>query len=152
MSRSDGDDPAAVDRAFADLVSRYHLTAERGDPSPLSDPEPAPDPGWPEPSPLFSRPGLRPPVEYPEPENDLLHEERFVPEPPPPLPRPAWPVLAAWIGIGFAALVVLTAACGLPLPGWVGALAWLGFVGGFMLLVVRLPRYRPPDAGDGAVL
>jgi hypothetical protein len=34
----------------------------------------------------------------------------------------------------------------------VGWFAVLGFVGGFVILVTRLPRHRSPDAGDGAVL
>lgn len=147
MTRAGGDDREAVDRAFADLVSRYHLTADRPDPLPVEQPEPAAETGWASAHPLFAEP--------PAPEAESYGqepEERFVPGPPPPLPRPAWPVLLAWSGIGFAALVVLTAAFGLPLPAWVGAAAWLGFVGGFVLLVVRLPRHRPPDAGDGAVL
>ncbi|MFP5282605.1 MAG: hypothetical protein ACLGIF_04040, partial [Actinomycetes bacterium] len=118
---------------------------------PVEDPAPAADGTWASEHPLFRLPdGPETPghlnAGYPEP------EERFVPGPPPPLPRPAWPVLIGWGGIGFAALVVLTAAFGLPLPAWVGAAAWIGFVGGFLLLVVRLPRHRPPDAGDGAVL
>ena len=79
-------------------------------------------------------------------------EERFVPPPPPPLPKPAWPVLLAWLGMGYAVLMVLAVVVGVRLPAWAGWLAIIGFVGGFGILVTRLPRSRPPDAGDGAVL
>jgi hypothetical protein len=79
-------------------------------------------------------------------------EERFDPGPPPPLPRPAWPVLVGWIGLGYAMLTVLAIAVGVDLPAWAAWAGVLGFVGGFGLLVSRLPRQRPPDAGDGAVL
>jgi len=152
VTHAGDDDREAVDRAFADLVSRYHLTADRPGPAEPMRAERAEDPvdaGWASSHPLFAHPDPDP--ESP-PRVEVAEEERFVPEPPPPLPRPAWPVLIAWIGLGFAALVVLAAAFGVPLPGWVGAVAWVGFVGGFLLLVVRLPRHRPPDAGDGAVL
>lgn len=145
---SAGEDRESVDRAFADLVSRYHLTAERPEPPAAPGPKPAADAGWADGHPLFRTADLPAPPE----EEDEAAADRFVPEPPPPLPRPAWPVLVAWAGMGFAALVVLAASFGLPLPIWVGAAAWIGFVGGFGLLVVRLPRHRPPDAGDGAVL
>jgi len=144
-----GDDRESVDRAFADLVSHYHLTADRPEPplAPAPAPPPPPDAAWADRHPLFA---VEEPAAAADEEEDP--EDRFVPGPPPPLPRPAWPVLAGWCGIGFAALVVVAAALGLPLPQWVGGLAWLGFVGGFGLLVVRLPRHRPPDAGDGAVI
>lgn len=79
-------------------------------------------------------------------------EEEFVPEPLMPLPRPAWPVLAAWIAMGYAVLAVLAEAMGLRLPAWAGWAALIGFIGGFALLVTRLPRHRDPDAGNGAVL
>lgn len=149
-----GDDREAVDRAFADLVAGYHLTAERTDapPPPQVQPSwPAPEPetersSWAEDHPLF-RYESPPPASAPE-----EVEERFIPPPPPPLPKPAWPVLLAWLGMGYAVLMVLAVVVGVRLPGWAGWLAILGFVAGFGILVTRLPRQRPPDAGDGAVL
>jgi hypothetical protein len=68
------------------------------------------------------------------------------------LPRPSLPILLAWAGIAYAAVVVLLAAFGVRLPAWMGWMALGGFVGGFGVLVFHLPRSRPPDAGDGAVL
>ena len=158
MSRPSEDDREAVDRAFADLVAGYHLTSDRPDPlqsqqlAPEPSGEPAsgaadpPDTGWADSHPLFR---------YPEPaavEEPPPVAEKFVPEPPLPLPRPAWPVLVAWVAMGYAVLAVLAAAMGVRLPPWVGWMALVGFIGGFALLVTRLPRHRPPDAGNGAVL
>jgi hypothetical protein len=180
MAAGDEDDREAIDRAFADLVAGYHLTAERpsselvegsgnprpevvdgsgnsaaelvegsGRPSPElvegSGHEPAAESTWADDHPLFRGPPPAEPV--PEPA-----EERYLPEPPPPLPKPAWPVLLAWLGMGYAILLVLAVVVGVRVPGWAGWLAVLGFVGGFGILVTRLPRTRPPDAGDGAVL
>jgi hypothetical protein len=159
MPRPSEDDREAIDRAFADLVAGFHLTSDRPDPlieeeatvAELTEPSPAaesetPVPSWVDSQPLFVF--IDPPAvdEAPEP------EERFVPEPLMPLPRPAWPVLVAWIAMGYAVLAVLATAMGAKFPAWAGWIALVGFVGGFALLVTRLPRHRPPDAGNGAVL
>lgn len=167
MTRPSEDDRAAVDRAFAELVAGYHLTADRpdlraggpertgeGDGRPEASEQPAevaragePDSHWADEHPLFHYPDPEP-----EPEPVEPVEPRYVPDPLPPLPAPAIPALLGWIGIGWAALVVLAAAFGARFPGWVGWVAVLGFLGGFAILVTRLPRHRPPEAGDGAVL
>ena len=181
MGRPGEEDREAVERAFQDLVAGYHLTAERPDPGPstvlpgstgadwsTANPDEGDqhgsdrhgvDPRWPDPQPVDQHwADLHPLFRGPEPaETDRGGQpdselDRFVPPPAPPLPRPAAAVLAAWLGIAFAVVVVMAAAFGLPLPRWMGWGAGIGFVGGFALLVVRLPRHRPPDAGDGAVL
>ena len=41
---------------------------------------------------------------------------------------------------------------GLSLPVWLGYLAVTCFIVGSVVLLTQLPRHRPPDAGDGAVL
>ncbi|HET9648618.1 MAG TPA: hypothetical protein VFP34_10350 [Microlunatus sp.] len=166
MSAPRDDDREAIDRAFAELVAGYHLTADRPDPLPPLKLEPespaaAPGPATPSPSlappqepianwadnhPLFVAP--EPVAKDPQPEV----EDRYVPEPQPPLARPRLPILLAWSGILYAAVVVLLAAFGVRFPPWMGWLALGGFMGGFGVLVFNLPRSRPPDAGDGAVL
>jgi hypothetical protein len=168
MTRPSEDDRAAVDRAFAEMVASYHLTADRPVEKPPEDEQPAapegqtassgrapevvrsgePDAHWADEHPLFRfvEPAPEPAAE-PEPA-----ELRYVPDPLPPLTTPAVPALLGWIGIGWAALVVLAAAFGARFPAWVGWLAVLGFVGGFVILVTRLPRHRSPEDGDGAVL
>lgn len=160
----ESDDKAAVDRAFAELVAGYHLTSDRPDhewDGPRPGRPPAPGSVFETPSP---RPPARPPAadpvspaaELPAPDPDDATDpgpvESYEPGPTPPLPRPAWPVLVGWLALGYAVLVVLATAIGISLPVWAVWAGILGFVGGFGLLVSRLPRQRPPDAGDGAVL
>lgn len=77
--------------------------------------------------------------------------ERYRPELHP-IGRPRWPIVVGWSGMLFAVVATLLAIFGVPVPGWIGWLSVAGFLGGFGLLVAQLPRHRPPDAGDGAVL
>ena len=176
MTRPSEDDRAAIDRAFAEMMAGYHLTAERpsdvtpsdvtpsevsgadgatGSASTVAEPStdaPAveePDRRW-EQVPLFQFPVEAEPRPGPEPVEE--EPDAYVPEPLPPLNPPALPALLGWLGIGWAALVVLSAAFGARFPSWVGWVAVLGFLGGFAVLVTRLPRHRPPGSGDGAVL
>ena len=148
-------DPESVERAFAELVAGYHLTADRPalEQAAPSVPESPPsetasagpvERGWVEERPISSWRSSAPPDE-PTP-------ARYVPEPLPPLRRPSLPTLLGWVGVGFTAIVVLGAGFGLELPPWAGWLAVGTFVIGFALLLSQLPRHRPPDAGDGAVL
>ncbi len=161
MARSSEDDREAVDRAFAELIAGYHLTADRPETPEVEvatadSPGPAepsgPDPAWADQHPLFRLVEPAPEPRDVRDETGRTVGERYVPEPMPPLPRPGIPALLGWIGIGYAVLVVLLAAFGVPLPAWAGWLAAGGFLGGFAILLTRLPRTRPPDAGDGAVL
>ena len=154
---TDPDDKESVDRAFAELVAGFHLTSDRPDQEwdgPTPDRTPAPGSVFETPTPL--RPPTRPtsalPAPEPADEPEPRPADRYDPGPPPPLPRPAWPVLVGWIGLGYAVLTVLAIAIGIELPRWAAWAGIIGFVGGFALLVSRLPRQRPPDAGDGAVL
>ncbi len=204
MAGQGRDDREAIDRAFAEMIAGYHLTADpvradrdlaerdrtgqelddhqltdRGpdtdhqtdpdrEPPETGESEP-PRPGesdraggkdrgrsagswidldsrWADEHPLFSfiEPG-------PEPEPEPV-EERFEPGEPPPWPRPSAAVLVGWIGVGFAVLTMIAAALGAPVARWVAWTAIGGFVGGFALLLSRLPKHRPPGSGDGAVL
>jgi hypothetical protein len=152
------DDRDAIDRAFAELVAGYHLTADPPDPftnEPPTEPvtsisDTADDaPNWAVDHPLFrfNEAPADAPATSGEPSQD-----RYVPEPLPPLGRPGVPALLGWIGIGYAIIIVLAATFGLRFPPWTGWIAVGSFVGGFGILMTRLPRDRPPDAGDGAVL
>ena len=147
------DDREAVDRAFAEIVAGYHLTADRPDPVRV---DPTPEPPAP---PLEAAPAVlevsvirfelpAAPPKRAEPAEPA--EERFVPPPIDPIPRPGLPALLGWIGIGYAVAFILVTAVGLRLPDWAGWLAIVGFVGAFAILISRLPKDRPP--GDGAVL
>jgi len=79
--------------------------------------------------------------------------DRFVPPPPPPLPTPPADRLVAWLGVLGSPLVLLVClVLGIALPSLVAYLLVAGFVGGFLYLVIRMPRGpRDPD-DDGAQL
>ncbi|MGI3781393.1 MAG: hypothetical protein ACRYG2_11520 [Janthinobacterium lividum] len=160
MAESDFDRDS-VDRAFAELVAGYHLTAERpADPRPaleltgeLNTTEEREGPDTTEVVVLPTRPVLPKPVPWRTgPVAPPLPDERYVPDPLPPLGRPGAPALVGWTGVLFAAVVVLAAGFGVDLPTWLGWLAVSSFFVGSVVLLTQLPRHRPPDAGDGAVL
>ncbi|QDP97631.1 hypothetical protein FOE78_18480 [Microlunatus elymi] len=144
------DDQEMYDRAFAELIEQFEVLAD--DPQPVEE-EPLPSPVEPEAGPLppfhFRLDDLALPDDD-EPADLVPESEQFVP-PNPPWPRPTAPLLIGWLGVGYAIVAMLLIAFGVPLPRWVGWLAVLGFVGGLVLLLSRLPRHRPPD-DDGAQL
>jgi len=166
MALPSEDDRDAIDRAFAEMVAGYHLTADQPEmhgvetseetaPTADSNAPFAPDTTpsiviWAADHPLFGpvdRPtDARPPVE------EEATEGRYIPEPLPPIQRPGIPALLGWIGIGYAIIIVLAASFGMRFPVWAGWIAVGSFVGGFGILMTRLPRERPPGSGDGAVV
>ena len=153
MVRPSEDDKEAIDRAFAEMVAGYHLTADRPElpaapAEATSDPAPEPDAVRLDPQPVFRF--VESPAAPPAPEAPA--DERYEPEPLPPLRRPGVPALVGWIGMAYAVVVALAGTFGITFPTWAGWLAVAGFIGGFAILMSRLPRHRPPDAGDGAVL
>jgi len=165
MALPSEDDRDAIDRAFAELVAGYHLTADQPDPGAKTSDETAaladgltssgPDAAdgatrWAADHPLFGF--LDRPADAAPSRNEEPTEERFVPEPLPPIQRPGVPALLGWLGIGYAIIIVLAATFGLRFPAWAGWIAVGSFVGGFGILMTRLPRERPPGSGDGAVL
>jgi hypothetical protein len=82
-------------------------------------------------------------------------EERFIPDPPPPLPKLEPHKQAAWIGlIGGPALLLLSVLFSLSLPTWVSMVAVIGFMGGFVTLVATMDDRVDPDGppDDGAVV
>ena len=89
------------------------------------------------------------PVVEPAPEPELVP---YVPEPLPPMSWPGVPALVGWVGIAYAVLLVMAATFGARIPSWAGWIAVVSFLTGFAILMTQLPRRRPPDAGDGAVL
>jgi len=90
-----------------------------------------------------------PPVARPDP------EDHFEPPPPPPLPQVDPVTRFAWAGaLGGPLLIVLAALAGFPLAGWVGLLALVAFMAGFVTLIARMKDRPPTDSGpdDGAVV
>ncbi len=157
MVRPDEDDRDAVDQAFAEMIAGYHLTSDRPDPlinetavsEAVSADSPSTETAAPrvEAPPVFRMPPVPEPAAPPEPVEPV-----YEPDPLPPMRRPGIPALVGWIGIAYAVVVTLAGTFGAVLPTWAGWLAVGGFIGGFGILLSRLPRHRPPDAGDGAVI
>jgi hypothetical protein len=114
----------------------------------LSDEPDAPIAGLPFPDSTEERGSLRRRSRF----EDVGEEDRFVPPAPPPLPRLGAADKLGWLGlVGGPVLLVAAAVFSLALPSWVTLLAALGFIAGFVSLVVRMDngedRYDDPDNG-----
>lgn len=157
------DDRDSIDRAFAELVAGYHLTAARPDEprtleltseraaeEPRIEATETAEPALPVPAPPES--SVQPLAWRAAPAPEPVPDERYVPDPLPPLSRPGAPALVGWTCVLFAAVIVLAAGFGVGLPAWLGWVAVSSFIVGAVVLLTQLPRHRPPDAGDGAVL
>jgi hypothetical protein len=120
------------DEAWRAIVDNYGERAElAADEVPVA--EPAPDP--------FAVPTELTPTH---------DDERFVPPPPPPLPHVPRDRLLAWTGLFGSPTVLLTAlVLGIGLPSLVGYLLVASFIGGFVYLVLQMPRgpHDPYDNG-----
>jgi hypothetical protein len=84
---------------------------------------------------------------------EAQHEvpERFVPPEPPPLPYVPPSRLLAWcLMVGGPLLLLLSLVLDFWLPGIIQLLAVAGFVGGFVYLVIRMPRDPRDPWDDGA--
>lgn len=82
-------------------------------------------------------------------------EDHFEPPPPPPLPSVDPVTRFAWAGVaGGPSALLLAALTGMSLSGWVGFLALVAFMAGFVTLVARMQDRPPTDSGpdDGAVV
>ncbi len=83
--------------------------------------------------------------------NGLL-DSHFVPPEPPPLPRGDLQSMLAWVGVlGGPAVLLLAALVRGNLPGWLILLALGAFVGGFVVLIAKMPTDRD-DGDDGAIV
>lgn len=102
------------------------------------------------------REGRAAPLSEPVAHRDLEpREDHFEPPAPPPLPSVDPVTRFAWAGaLGGPVVLVLAALAGLPLSGWVGFLALVAFMAGFVTLVARMKDRPPTDSGpdDGAVV
>lgn len=77
--------------------------------------------------------------------------EGYTPPEPPPLPRLAPDRAVAWAGVFGSPLVLLLALLlSISIPTWLGYLLVCGFVGGFVYLVVKMPREPRDPWDDGA--
>jgi len=85
-----------------------------------------------------------------------LADEHYVPPVPPPLPRLDPVTKGAWLALfGGPLYLLISTAAGTTISGLAAFLAVAAFVGGFVILVLRMDNGRPPDSGsddDGAVV
>jgi hypothetical protein len=146
--------PAPASDPFDEIVAGFH------------DPWPVDERPWPAaedvvaeepPAPLPASRVVRPPVIEPEdvlpPHVEAYLDEHFVPEPPPPLPRPA--VATSWALVGLLGGLALLIGSGLfhwQLDPIVQAAAGFGILGGFATLVWRMRDTSDDDPDDGAVV
>jgi hypothetical protein len=135
------------DEAWQAIVDNYGDRAQL-DPAELPAPEPAPEVATdaqaarePEPDPFAVPAELDPRVD----------EDRFVPPPPPPLPQLPRDRKLAWAGLFGSPTVLLTAVVlGVSIPSLIAYLLVGAFVGGFLYLVVQMPRGPQDPWDDGA--
>jgi len=143
---------ADFEREAVDPVPRWPVSEDVDD---ASDDLPSPD--HPRTTSFEAlRDGRPAPADDPLSASDLeAREDHFEPPPPPPLPSVDPVTRFAWAGVlGGPVVMVLAALAGLPLSGWVGFLALLAFMTGFVTLVARMQDRPPTDSGpdDGAVV
>ena len=90
------------------------------------------------------------------PSADSHADDHFVPPVPPPLPRLDPVTKGAWVALfGGPLYLLISTAIGATISGLAAFLAVAAFVGGFVILVLRMDNGRPPDSGsddDGAVV
>ncbi len=139
--RLDGTGPGAVPAAGdGPAASAADQRRRRTDPRPEPTRPPAAPPT---PSPRYDAGGGT--------DADPLAEDHWTPPEPPPLPRSGWRGWLPWVGVlgvpFFFVVVVITKP---SLPPVVMLVAVLGFVAGFVTLVMRLPSHRDDDGDDGA--
>jgi hypothetical protein len=82
-------------------------------------------------------------------------DDHYVPPAPPPLPKLEAATKLAWIALfGGPLYLLISTAVGATISGLAAFLAVAAFVGGFVVLVLRMDNGRPPDSGsdDGAVV
>jgi hypothetical protein len=83
-------------------------------------------------------------------------DEHYIPPEPPPLPRLDPVTKFAWVALfGGPLYLLISTAVGAAISGLEAFLAVAAFVGGFVILVLRMDSGRPPDSGsddDGAVV
>jgi hypothetical protein len=82
--------------------------------------------------------------------------DHYIPPVPPPLPKLDPVTKIAWLALfGGPLYLLVSTATGTAISGLAAFLAVAAFVGGFVILVLRMDNGRPPDSGsddDGAVV
>jgi hypothetical protein len=130
--------------AWRAIVENYGERAELDD-------EPATDPPAGQRLERFFVPLPRPEVEEADDVRDGEDErdDAFVPPAPPPLPKLPPDRLLAWTGLfGSPTVLLVCVVLNMHLPPWLGYLLVASFIGGFVYLVVKMPRREDIDPWD----
>jgi hypothetical protein len=78
-------------------------------------------------------------------------DDHYIPPVPPPLPRLDPVTKIAWLALfGGPLYLLISTATGAAISGPAAFLAVAAFVGGFVVLVLRMDNGRPPDSGSGS--
>ena len=158
------------ERAWADIVAGYDLTADDAVPrwSVHEDVEPEP-PGRRDARSRDAGDGSEDGADHGTPDENAVtdagadgsdrptqrsarQDERFVPPPPPPLPRVDTTTKVAWLALAGGPVALLLATVGgFYVPPWLALAGVVAFIGGFLTLVLRM-KGGPPDDEDGAIV
>jgi hypothetical protein len=153
----DDRDQTADELAWQAIVDNYGARAELDEPAvdqQVEEPPPAPDlpfggrfadaSGFA----TYAAPGELGPQPVDDDDDEVVG---YVPPEPPPLPRLSPDRALAWAGVFGSPLVLLLALLlSISIPTWLGYLLVCGFVGGFVYLVVKMPREPRDPWDDGA--
>jgi hypothetical protein len=155
--------PLDIDTAFAAIVAGWsednpdtgawpalENLAEGESPTTGTGPDPTgfvPGQEWPDPA-----GGQLPTIGLPE-RSSVPDLEEFVPPDPGPLPRGDLLSRTAWAGvIGGPLFLLIAVIAWRTAPQLLELAAIVAFVGGFVILVSRMPKHRDDDDDDGAVV
>ena len=134
--------------AWRAIVENYGERAELDD-EPAT--EPPADPSTEQRLERFFVPLPRPEAEEADDVRDVDDEpdDAFVPPAPPPLPKLPPDRLLAWTGLfGSPTVLLVCVVLNVHLPPWLGYLLVASFIGGFLYLVVKMPRRDDIDPWD----
>lgn len=133
------------DEAWRGIVENFGERVELDD-------DPLPEPGNPEPGNTERLERLFTPLPSEQVSLDSEPDaptDRFVPPVPPPVPRLPPDRLAAWAGVlGSPAVLLVCLILSISLPTAVAYLLVAAFIGGFVYLVIRMPKRGDIDPWD----
>lgn len=150
LGRDADADIAADELAWQAIIDNY------GDRAEIDEPPAAPVVGPVQDAPFGGRFGD--PRAFATPDEEVADEveldddeEGYVPPEPPPLPTLAPDRGLAWAGVfGSPAVLLICLIGSISIPTWLGYLLVVGFVGGFVYLVLQMPREPRDPWDDGA--
>jgi hypothetical protein len=136
------------EEAWRGIVENYGERVELDD-EPPAERAPSPDTDLER---LF-RPLPQPQPEPQPQDTEAELEDEFVPPTPPPLPKLPPDRLIAWSGLfGSPTVLLVCLVLGVHIAPWLGYLLVASFIGGFVYLVVHMPRGPADPWDDGARL